>query len=93
MAAHKALTLASQAAGYRHGHGYGELGDIGKSLNDSSFRLFGFRGSNRACDRGRRKRVACNRDVEDCVLAVAIHQLAGNRTRSDEFENEIEVFG
>ena len=91
MAAHKALTLAIQAAGYRHR--YGELGDIGKSLNDSSFRLFGFRGSNRACDRERRKRVACNRDVEDCVLAVAIHQLADNRTRPDEFENEIEVFG
>ena len=42
MAAHKALTLASRAAGYRHGHGYGELGDIGKSLNDSSFRLLAF---------------------------------------------------
>jgi hypothetical protein len=39
------------------------------------------------------ERVACNRDVEDCVLVVAIHQLAGNRTRPDEFENEIEVFG
>lgn len=40
MAAHKALTLAGQAAGYRHG--YGELGDIGKSLNDSLFRLLAF---------------------------------------------------